>query len=407
MPEWSVVELTDNVRTFGCFVSLPSLEQGALNAGAPLAGVVVVELGQSVAAPFAGQLLADLGAQVIKVEKPAGDDARKWGPPFLDGAAATFQALNRGKRSVVCDLRDPAQRDALADFIAARADVVLQNMRPGQVEELEIGASALRERKPSLVYCNLGAFGRHGPLAGRPGYDPLMQAFGGIMSITGEAGRPPVRVGPSIVDIGTGLWCVVGVLLALYRRAESGIGGVVDVSLFETAAAWMAPFALQYLASGSVPGRNGSGQAGIVPYRAYRTADGDLVVAAGNDALFEKLCAAVGQRAWAGDDRFATNPDRVANAAELDALLEPVMLTRTTRDWTQAFDDAGVPSAPVQDVEQLLAHEQIAALGMLQQLSGLSQPVLGPALSLDDERPLARLAPPRLGEATLEQLLAG
>ena len=169
----------------------------------------------------------------------------------------------------------------------------------------------------------------------------------------------------------------------------------------------MAPFALQYLASGSVPGRNGSGQAGIVPYRAYRTADGDLVVAAGNDALFEKLCAAVGQRAWAGDDRFATNPDRVANAAELDALLEPVMLTRTTRDWTQAFDDAGVPSAPVQDVEQLLAHEQIAALGMLQQLSGLSQPVLGPALSLDDERPLARLAPPRLGEATLEQLLAG
>jgi crotonobetainyl-CoA:carnitine CoA-transferase CaiB-like acyl-CoA transferase len=402
LPQWSLDELTGNVRTYGCFVRLPSVE-----AGAPLSGVVVVELGQSVAAPFAGQLLADLGAQVVKVEKPAGDDARRWGPPFLDGAAATFQALNRGKRSVVCELRDPVQRDALGDFIVARADVVLQNMRPGQVDELELGASALRARKPSLVYCNLGAFGRQGPLAGRPGYDPLMQAFGGIMSITGEAGRPPVRVGPSIVDIGTGLWCVVGVLLALYRRAESGIGGVVDVSLLETAAAWMAPFALQYLASGSVPGRNGSGQAGIVPYRAYPTADGDLVVAAGNDALFQKLCAAVGHRAWGDDERFATNPGRVANAAELDALLEPVMLTRTNLMWTRAFDEAGVPSAPVQDVGQLLAHEQIAALGMLQPLSGLSQPVLGPALSLDDERPLARTAPPELGEATFEQLLTG
>ena len=372
----------------------------------PLAGVVVVELGQSVAAPFAGQLLADLGATVVKVEKAAGDDARSWGPPFLDGASATFQSLNRGKRSVVCDLRDPAQREQLVQFVVDRADVVLQNMRPGQVDVLGVGASALRARKPALVYCNVGAFGRCGPLADRAGYDPLMQAFGGIMSVTGEPDRPPVRVGPSIVDIGTGLWAVIGILVALYRRTGSGEGSVVDVSLLETAAAWMGPFAMQYLASGTVPGKQGTGQAGIVPYRSFRTADGDLVVAAGNDRLYRRLCDVLGNPGWADDPRFATNPDRVANAAELDALLEPALGTRTTGAWVAAFEEAGVPCAPVQDVAQMLAHEQIAALDLLQPLPGLSQPVVGPAVSFDEERPVARAAPPELGELSIDSLQA-
>jgi len=372
----------------------------------PLAGVVVVELGQSVAAPFAGQLLADLGATVVKVEKAAGDDARSWGPPFLDGASATFQSLNRGKRSVVCDLRDPAQREQLVQFVVDRADVVLQNMRPGQVDVLGVGASALRARKPALVYCNVGAFGRCGPLADRAGYDPLMQAFGGIMSVTGEPDRPPVRVGPSIVDIGTGLWAVIGILVALYRRTGSGEGSVVDVSLLETAAAWMGPFAMQYLASGTVPGKQGTGQAGIVPYRSFRTADGDLVVAAGNDRLYRRLCDVLGNPGWADDPRFATNPDRVANAAELDALLEPALGTRTTGAWVAAFEEAGVPCAPVQDVAQMLAHEQIAALDLLQPLPGLSQPVVGPAVSFDEERPVARTAPPELGELSIDSLQA-
>jgi len=373
----------------------------------PLAGIVAVELGQSVAAPFVGQLLADLGALVIKVEKPGGDDARAWGPPFIDGAAATFQALNRGKRSVVCDLRDPAQHALLTRLVLERADVVLQNMRPGQVDSLGLGAEALCARKPSLVYCNIGAFGRRGPLAERPGYDPLMQAFGGIMSVTGEPGRPPVRVGPSIVDIGTGLWAAIGIVLALYRRASSGAGGVVDVSLFETAAAWMGPFALQVLASGTLPGKQGTGQAGIVPYRAYATADGHVVVAAGNNELYRRFCTALAHPEWIDDPRFATNPDRVASAAHLDALVEPVMAGRPNAAWGSIFDAAGVPCAPVQDVGQLLAHEQVGALGLLASLPGLSQPVMGPALSLDDERPFAQTAPPALGETTIEALLAG
>lgn len=375
-----------------------------MSACAPLEGIVVVELGHSVAAPCAGQVLGDLGAEVVKIEKPDGDDARKWGPPFLDGAAATFQALNRNKRSVVCELRDDGQRARLTEYIVAHADVVLQNMRPGQVDALGLGAASLLERKPSLVYCNLGAFGARGPLAGRPGYDPLMQAFGGIMSVVGEEGRPPVRVGPSMIDMGTAMWAVIGIVSALYRRRATGRGGAVDVSLFETAAAWMTMFAAQYLASGELPKKNGSGQAGIVPYRAYRTADGDLVVAAGNDALFGKLCAALGHPAWAQDPRFATNPDRVRNADALYGLIEVEIANRTSEAWITVFDAAGIPCAPVQNVAQMLGHEQMRALGLLQTVPGSSVPLIGLPISFDGERPVPRSASPALGLHTAEVL---
>jgi crotonobetainyl-CoA:carnitine CoA-transferase CaiB-like acyl-CoA transferase len=367
---------------------------------APLAGIVVVELGHSVAAPYAGQILGDLGAAVIKIEKPEGDDARKWGPPFVDGAAATFQALNRNKRSVVCELRDAQQRERLAQYIVEHADVVLQNLRPGQIEALGLGAEALLACKPALVYCNVGAFGANGPLAGRPGYDPLMQAFGGIMSVVGEEGQEPVRVGPSIIDMGTAMWAATGIVAALYRRRDTGRGGVVDVSLFETAAAWMTMFSAQYLASGTLPKKNGSGQAGIVPYRAYPTADGDLVVAAGNDGLFRKLCGVLGHPEWVEDARFQGNPERVQNAAPLDAMIKAEMAQRSSADWIEALDRAGVPCAPVQDVGQMLEHEQTRALGLLQPVPGLSVPLIGLPIRFDGERSVPQSGPPRLGEHT-------
>ena len=367
---------------------------------APLAGLTVVELGTSVAAPAAGQILADLGADVVKVEKPEGDDARKWGPPFVDGASATFQSLNRNKRSVVCDLRDEEQKNALIRFVVEKADVVLQNLRPGQVEALGIGAAELTKKKPGLIYCNMGAFGNSGPLCDRPGYDPLMQAFGGIMSVVGEEGRPPVRVGPSIVDVGTALWAVIGILSKLHQRQ----GGVVDVSLFETAAGWMNMYAAQYLACGELPRRNGSGQAAIVPYRAYRTTDGDLVVAAGNDPLFRKLCAVLGHPGWADDPRFRTNPDRVAHAQILYASIEEEMEKRPSAEWSRLLDAAGVPCAPVQNVAQMLGHEQMKALGLLQPVQGLSIPLIGLPLALDGRRPDAGRAAPALGAHTGEVL---
>jgi crotonobetainyl-CoA:carnitine CoA-transferase CaiB-like acyl-CoA transferase len=373
---------------------------GASEAAAPLGGVVVVELGHSVAAPYAGQILGDLGAEVFKIEKAEGDDARKWGPPFVDGAAATFQALNRNKCSVVCELRDAAQRERLAQFIVERADVVLQNLRPGQIEALGLGAEALLGRKAALVYCNVGAFGAGGPLAGRPGYDPLMQAFGGIMSVVGEEGQKPVRVGPSIIDMGTAMWAVTGIVSALYRRRETGRGGLVDVSLFETAAAWMSMFSAQYLASGTLPRKNGSGQAGIVPYRAYATSDGHLVVAAGNDGLFRKLCAVLGHPQWVEDARFHSNPQRVQNAAPLDAMIEAEMARRSSADWIAALDQAGVPCAPVQDVRQMLEHEQMRALGLLQPVPGSSVPLIGLPIRFDGARSVPRSGPPRLGQHT-------
>ncbi len=368
----------------------------------PLDGIVVVELGHSVAAPYAGQVLGDLGAEVVKIEKAAGDDARKWGPPFLDGASATFQSLNRNKRSVVCDLRDPADRATLLAFVRDKADVVIQNLRPGQAEEIGLGANAMTALKPSLVYCNVGAFGASGPLSRRPGYDPLMQAFGGIMSVVGEEGRPPVRVGPSIMDMGTAMWAVIGVVSALYRRKETGRGGVVDVSLFETSAMWMTMYAAQHLASGEIPVRYGSGQTGIVPYRAYRTTDGDLVVAAGNDTLFAKFSAVLGHEEWPRDPRFRSNPDRVANASALYALIEGEMARRSNAEWTAILDRAGVPCAPVQNVKQMLEHEQMRALGLLQEVAGSSVPLVGLPLSFDGRRPGAGSASPALGEYTEE-----
>ncbi len=372
----------------------------------PLTGVMVLELGHSVAAPFAGQILSDMGAQVIKIEKPAGDDARKWGPPFVDHAAATFQALNRGKQSVAMDLRDTAQCGQLLQWIDAHVDVVLQNMRPGQVEELGLGAAVLCARKPALIYCNLGAFGGVGPMANRPGYDPLMQAFSGIMSVVGEPSGQPVRVGPSIVDMGAGMWAALGITSALHQRHSTGLGQVVDVSLFETAASWMSIYAAQYLASGEVPQKQGSGQTGIVPYRAYATGDGHLVVAAGNDGLFQKLCAVLGHAEWAQDARFISNPLRVKHAATLYALIEPCFVQRSNADWTALLDAVGVPCAPVQNVADMVQHPQLQALDILQDVPGSTIPLMGLPIRFNGARPQPRHASPALGSTTLEALRA-
>ena len=368
----------------------------------PLAGIVVIELGHSVAAPFAGQILADLGAEVIKIEKLEGDDARRWGPPFWEGAAASFQPLNRNKKSAVCELRDPEQLAALKQLIDARADVVLQNLRPGQVEKLGLDATTLTTRKPALVYCNLGAFGNAGPYKDRPGYDPLMQAFSGIMSTTGEAGRAPVRVGASIVDMGTGMWAVIGVLSALHTRRDSGQGGVVDVSLFETAAGYVSLFAAQYQSSGNNPTRQGSGANGIVPYRAYATSDSELVVAAGSDGLFRKLAAVLKHPEWADDARFISNPQRVAHQTELYAIIEAEMKTRSNAEWIAALDAAGIPCSAVQNISEMLAHEQTQSLGLLQAVPDSGMAFIGLPLSFDGVRPAIRSRPPAIGEHTAE-----
>jgi crotonobetainyl-CoA:carnitine CoA-transferase CaiB-like acyl-CoA transferase len=366
----------------------------------PLSGLTVIELGHSVAAPFAGQILADLGARVIKVENPdGGDDARGWGPPFWHGSSATFQSLNRNKLSVTVDLKDAVDCERLRALMAGEADVVIQNMRPGLVERYGLDAR-LRERNKRLIYCNLGAFGSEGPLRDKPGYDPLMQAFGGIMSVTGEEGRPPVRVGPSIIDMGAGLWSVIGILAALERRHQTGEGCTVDTSLYETSLSWMTVPVAIALASGRDPGRSGTEVAMIAPYKAYRAADRYLVIAAGNDALFRRLASVLKRPDWQADPRFATNAERVKNREALNSMIDAIVIARPAADWTAQLDAVGVPSAPLQKVSEVLAHEQTLALRMVSPVPGSEMSLMSLPLRFDGERLPIRSAPPACGADT-------
>ena len=359
---------------------------------APLTGMTVIEIGQNIAAPTATQILGDLGARVIKIEKSSGDDARAWGPPFWEGTSSMFQAVNRNKASVAVNFRDPQELAAVKRLILAEADVVLQSMRPGLLAEQGLGALELRELKPSLVWCDLGAFGSGGPLSDKPGYDPLMQAFAGLMSVTGEDGRPPVRTGYSVVDQGTGMWAANAILAALLRRQMTGQGCCVEVSLYETALSWMSIAAAHFQSSGEIPGRHGSGAATIVPYRAYATKDGHLVVASGNNALFTQFSQLLGHPEWMRDERFSSNPARVKNRNELDRLIEQLMIQRSSNEWIQLLEQAGIPCAPVQTIEQTLEHPQTKALGIVQSIPGSEMTMVTMPARFDGIRPPIRQA---------------
>ena len=374
-----------------------------LAAHQPLAGIRVVELGSSVAAPYAAWLLAALGADVLKVERPgAGDDARQWGQLFSDGRSSFYEALNRDKRGITVDLKDDAERAWLRRLCVSDVDVVVQNLRPGSVERYGLDAAELTRENRRLVYCNLGAFGDRGPLRNHPGYDPLMQACGGIMSVTGEEGRPPVRVGTSIIDMGTGMWCAIGILAALNRRAITGRGCVVDASLYETAIAWMTTHATVVQAAGRSPGRQGTGVRGLAPYQAYECSDGYLVIAAPNDRLFARLSEALDHPEWPEDERFDSNQKRYVNLVALNRLLEPLFATQSREHWQAKLEAAGVPSAPVRATAEVLEHEQTTALEMLQSLPGDSLRLVGMPLRFDGERPPLRSTAPSLGQHDAE-----
>jgi crotonobetainyl-CoA:carnitine CoA-transferase CaiB-like acyl-CoA transferase len=372
-----------------------------MNRAQPLAGIKVVELCSNVSGPYGTWILAELGAEVWKVERPdGGDDARGFGPPFWRGSATVYHCINRNKKSVALDLKDEAARAELRRRIVEDTDVVLQNLRPGTVAKLGLDAATLRAENPRLIYCNLHAFGARGPLHERPGYDALMQAFGGIMAVTGEEGRPPVRAGISVIDMGTGMWCAIGILAALNRRHATGEGEEIDASLFETALAWTTYYNLDVQVTGRSPVRHGSGVRGITPYQAYECADGWLVVAASNDRLFVKLADALGHSEWHGEERFATNPKRSENKAELNGLLEPIFASRPRAHWQALLDAAGVPNAPMQTAGEVIAHPQTLALGQMQAAPDGEVMVGGLPLSFSGERPPLDSLAPELGEHT-------
>ncbi|PXW25475.1 CaiB/BaiF CoA transferase family protein [Paraburkholderia caballeronis] len=365
----------------------------------PLDGVCVVEIGHSLAAPYAGMILGALGADVIKIESvDGGDYARDWGPPFVDGAAALFHAVNHGKSSVALSLSNPGDADALRDFIVRRADVVLQNLKAGGTDKYGLGAEQLRALKPSLVYCNLGAFGDNGPWRDKPGYDPLVQALAGLMSFMGGPGEPLARIPVSVNDMGTGLWAAIGVLAALFRRQASGDGEVVSVSLYETALSWGGMQIADYLASGVLPGRWGSGTAAIVPHQAFECADGTIMVAAGNDRLFRRLCDVLDVPALADDPRFATNGARVGHRDELIDRLHDAFRRGNCASWLAALDAAGIPCGPIQTIDQVVEHEQTKALDILRATDDGAATVVGLPVSFGGARPSKIGRTPKLGE---------
>ena len=363
----------------------------------PLSGLVVIEIGHSIAAPYAGMILGELGAEVIKVENPkTGDACRGWGPPFLEGAATCFHAVNRAKSGITIDLADPADAARLKALILERADVVIHNLKFGALDKYGLAPAALVAEKPSLVCCNLNAFGAVGPLRDRPGYDPMMQAYSGLMSLLGEDGRPPVRVTASIIDMGSATWSVIGILAALRERDQTGKGGIVDTSLYETSLALMSIMLADHLTSGKLPERHGSGVAMIVPYQAFEAADGYMMVAAGNDNLFRRLAAAIGRPSLADDPHFATNGNRVVNRAALVAILGDIFKTQPRAHWAALLEAQGIPNGPINSMDQVVGDPQTEALGQIQNQGALS--LVGLPLSFDGARPAFTKRAPALGE---------
>ncbi len=371
-----------------------------------LQDVTILDLSRVLAGPYASMVLGDLGARVIKVEQPGtGDDTRRWGPPFTEnGESAYFFCANRNKESVTLDLKS-AEGKKILYALAQRADVVIENFRVGTAARLGMDYLSLHEINPRLIYCSITGYGQTGPYRNRPGYDTAIQALGGIMSITGPPGPngEPHKVGVAIADITTGLHAAIAILGALYHRGASGRGQYIDIALFDTQLSWLANVATAYFVSGQTPARYGNGHASIVPYQAFATADGWLMLAVGNDGQFRNLCSVMEEEAWADDPRFATNPARVANRAQLVPALAERFCREPTQAWVERLLAAGVPCSPVNDIPTALSDPQTVAREMVQyvdhpQTGKIAQ--LGPVPKLSDTPAAIFRPPPLLGEHT-------
>ncbi len=367
----------------------------------PLEGIVVADLTQNVAGPFCAQILGDMGAEVVKVERPGrGDDARAWAPPWWGDESAAFMAFNRNKKSLALDLKQEAGLTVLRRLVG-RADVFIQSLRAGVIGSLALDFAGARALNPRLVYCNITAFGTRGPLADRPGYDPLMQAYGGLMSVNGHPGAEPARVGTSIVDMGTGMWAALGIVAALRQRDTTGRAIEVTTALFETALMWVSYHAMGWFGAGEIPQPQGSGTAMIAPYQAFKAADGYVLIAAGSDALFLRLVGALGAPELAKDPRFVDNPSRVSNRPAIVDAITRLTSSRKSAELLVLLRAAGVPSAPILRVDQVMDEPQTHA-------SGIVVPAphprhddyrsIGLPIQWDGARPGVRRVPPKLGE---------
>ena len=365
----------------------------------PLAGIKVVELARILAGPWAGQTLADLGADVIKVEAPEGDDTRRWGPPFIerDGekSAAYFHATNRGKRGITCDFRTPEGQETVRRLVAD-ADVVIENFKVGGLEKYGLDYASLKGVNPRLIYCSITGFGQTGPYAHRAGYDFIIQGMAGLMSVTGEPEGQPQKVGVAVTDIFTGVYAATAILAALVQRGRTGEGQHIDMALLDVATSIMANQAMNFLVSGKVPGMMGNAHPNLAPYAVFDCADGWIILATGNDAQYQRLCAILGLDDMARAPAFLTNADRIANRAEMTARITEATQRWAKADLLQACEDQGVPAGPINDLAEVFDDPQVQARGLKIApggLPGLRSPMTFSAASLSLDRPA-----PKLGE---------
>jgi crotonobetainyl-CoA:carnitine CoA-transferase CaiB-like acyl-CoA transferase len=362
----------------------------------PLDGLTVLDFSRVLAGPYCTMQLADLGARVIKIEQPGrGDDTRAWGPPFVGNESAYFLSVNRNKESLALDLKHERSRPILEGLLA-RADVVVENFRPGTMARLGLGYGQIAERYPRIVYCAISGFGQTGPRSAEAGYDAMMQAEGGLMSITGAAGGPPFRLGVAIGDIATGMFAVQGILAALFARERQGRGQLVDIAMLDAVTALLTYQASIAFSTGETPVRMGNRHPSIAPYETFRAADGDFAVAVGNDAIFARLCGVIGRPELADDPRFATNAARLENREELGAILEGAFHREPAADWVRRLSEGGVPAGPINDIGEAFAFAEALGLDPVWEVDGV-RGVRSP-LKLSDTPAAARRRPPALGE---------
>jgi len=373
----------------------------------PLAGVKVLDLTRVLAGPYCTMFLGDLGAEVVKIEQPeVGDDTRAWGPPFVGGESAYFLCINRNKKSVTLDLKSN-QAVGLLRRLAEGADVLVENFRPGTMERLGLGERELRAVNPRLIYASLSGFGADGPMKDWPGYDLIIQAWGGLMSVTGMPDGEPTKVGVAIVDIVAGLMLGKAILAALFARERTGVGQKLETSLLEAEVACLINAGSNYLVGGVVPGRWGNAHPNIVPYQSFKSRDGYLVIGVASEGIWRRLCQAIGMPGLADDPRFARNPQRVEHRGELIDILTEIFLQRDTAAWMTLLIDAGVPCAPVQTIDQVFLAPQVIAREMVVEVSHPTAGTLrmaGLPVKFSGTPASIRLAPPLLGQHTAEVL---
>jgi crotonobetainyl-CoA:carnitine CoA-transferase CaiB-like acyl-CoA transferase len=367
-----------------------------------LDGLTVIDLTQNIAGPYCTQLLGDFGATVIKVERPeGGDDVRRYAP-IAHGESAAFLTFNRNKRSVCVDIRQDAGREIVRRF-AARADVFAHSLKPGGAEQLGLGYETLAAENPRLIYCSISGFGEKGPLRDLPGYDPVAQAYSGAMTSTGYPGDPPSRIAIPLIDMGAGMWLCMGVLAALLERYATGRGGKVDTSLLEVGISWNAVQLANFIATGNLPERCGSASPILAPYQAFKCADGEVFIAAGNDRLFARLCALLGMEHLVDDPRYATNASRVARREELREIIERATVRYPASYWLEKIRAAGIPGGPINTLDKVVDDPQVEALGMLKRAENFRVPgfrLIDIPLNLNGAKADIREMPPRLGEHT-------